>query len=375
LSSSRKGRERWLDAPEGGLALAYGLGAAGAFVLALVFFVGYQSGHDNLWGFTAASLTLSMFLVLSMIALRARRPALLLAVIILDLFTYNPRLHVDSSNLLDLVPYRTLLAIPLEDKSVFRVANEDSLPGNYGLLHDLEDIHGASPMQLASYERWLRDLPLPRVWRLLNVKYVVTWRQSLEIPAQRLAEAPGQDPERKPIYLYRLENEGPRAWLAGEAIAEPDFERVLQQIGSPEFDPDRQVVLPSVPVGFGAVENCDGDVSWRERKPERRLLDVSTGQACLLVLGELYYPGWRATVDGQPVPVLQADGVLQAVPLQPGTHEVTLAFRPASVQWGGILSLLTIIAAIAWLVLSPRLGQPRRRIRAKDQEAGAATHG
>jgi hypothetical protein len=356
-SPSANAWQRWTRPPEGGLALAYGLGAIGAFVLTLVFFVGYQSGHDNLWGFTAASLTLALFLALSMLALHSRRPVLVLAVILLDLFTYNPRLHAAPTDQVNLTPYQSLLSIPLEDKSVFRLSNEDSLPGNYGLLYDLEDVHGASPMQMASYERLLGRLPLPRGWHLLNVKYVVTWREYLEAPAQRLAEAPGPDPEQKPIYLYRLEDVGPRAWLASEAIAEPDMERTLQRLSSDEFDPDRQVLLSSIPAGFGAAAACDGNIDWRERKPESLSLEVSTSQPCFLVLGEIYYPGWQATVDGQQTPILQANGVLRAVPLQPGTHNVNLSFSPASVRWGVVLSLLMLIAAMGWLVLRP--GQHR----------------
>jgi hypothetical protein len=370
-----EGGRRWLAAPEGGLVLAFGLGAAGAFLLALIFFVGYQSGHDNLWGFTAASMTLAIFLLLSMVALRSRKPYLLVAVIVLDLFTYNPRLHAGPSGQVDLQPYRTLLSIPLEDQSIFRLSNEDSLPGNYGLLYDLEDIRGASPMQLASYEQWMQNLPLARVWRLLNVKYVVTWRQFLEVPARRLAEAPGQDPQHKPIYLYLLEDSGPRAWLAGEAIAEPDIEGTLRRLSSDAFDPDRQVLLTSIPDGFGASAACDGDIAWRDRQPERLILEVSTAQPCILVLGELVYPGWQASVDGQPTPILLADGVLRAVTLQPGTHQVNFAFRPASVLWGAVISLLTLALAVAWLALSPRTRRAGHRSRRGDQEPGAAIHG
>jgi hypothetical protein len=341
-------RRAWGHGPDGVLALAYAVGAAGALLLALVFFVGYQSGHDNLWGFTSAAMTMAMFLLLAFLAVRSRQPALLLAVMVLDLFTYHPRLHAVPAGQVDLTPFRSLLAVPLGDASIFRIVNEDVLPENSGLLHNLEDLNGASPMQLGGYERWRQALPAERAWRLLNVKYVVSWREYLEASAERLAEASGRDG--KPVYLYRLQEIGPRAWLAGEAIAEPDPERTLQRLGSGDFDPSRQVLLPAIPPGFGEAVECNGEVAYRQRRPEQMVLDVSTERPCILVFGELYYPGWQAAVDGEPAPILKADGVLRAVAVTPGTHQVDLAYRPASVLWGAVISLIALAAAIAWLV-------------------------
>jgi hypothetical protein len=268
---------------------------------------------------------------------------------VLDLFTYHPRLHAGPSDQVNLAPYRSLLATPLGDTSIFRVANEDVLPINSGLLHSLEEVSGGSPMQLGGYERWLRSLPVELTWRLLNVKYVVSWREYLEVPAERLAEDSGRDG--KPVYLYRLREVGPRAWLAGEAVAEPDPDRMLQRLGSDDFDPSQQVLLPSVPPGFEETAQCNGEVTFRLRAPEQMALDVSTDRPCVLVLGELYYPGWHATLDGEPTSILRADGVLRAVAVGPGSHLVSLAYRPASLCWGALISLVTLLAAIGWLVV------------------------
>jgi hypothetical protein len=212
-------------------------------------------------------------------------------------------------------------------------------------------------MKLEGYERWVQTLPPERVWRLLNVKYVVSWRQYLEVPAERLAEAPGRD--EKPVYLYRLQDVGPRAWLAGEAIAEPDLDRTLQRLGRDDFDPSQQVLLPVVPPGFEEAAHCNGAVTYRQRTPERMELDVSAERPCILVLGELYYPGWRAAVDGESAPILRADGVLRAVAITPGSHQVNLVYRPASLLWGALISLIALLGAVAWLVVS-RVVEKRR---------------
>jgi uncharacterized membrane protein YfhO len=50
--------------------------------------------------------------------------------------------------------------------------------------------------------------------------------------------------------------------------------------------------------------------------------------------------------------ILRADGVLRAVAVAPGSHQVSLVYRPASLRWGAVISLVTLLAAVAWLAVS-----------------------
>ena len=357
-SASRAGRqagsedtdEGWLHphSAEGWLAWGYGLGAVIALVFAGAFFVQLQSGRDAAWGFVSASVFLALFLALAALAVRSRSPALLVAVLFLDLLTYNPSHHAAPPSSVDLTPYRDLLAVPLADSGVFRIKNDDVLPVGYGLLHNLEDIGGPSPLRLKQYEEWLKRLPPDRAWRLLNVKYVASWQQFLDLPSERIAEAPGSD--KKPIYLYRVLEPLPRAWLTGRVILEPDMEKTYQWLTAEGFDPARQVVLASQPDGFKATENCGGTVDWRLREPEHLALHVAVDAPCVLVLSELDYPGWRATVDGVSAPILRTNGILRGLALPSGEHQVAFDYRPVSVSAGAVISVLTLALAAVLLV-------------------------
>lgn len=55
---------------------------------------------------------------------------------------------------------------------------------------------------------------------------------------------------------------------------------------------------------------------------------VVAGQDAFLVYSENYYPGWRATVDGEPVTVYRTDGTLLGVPVSAGEHRVVFEFKP-----------------------------------------------
>ena len=325
----------------------YWVGAAGAALFAVVCLVGFVAGVDKLWGFAASGAFLALLLVLAALALRSRHPAWIIALIVLDLFALTGRQHAGDAASAVVFPPALIFSTIASDKSDFRTADEDVLPGNFGYGYGLADINGISPLRLSAYDRLLHNAPKPLLWRLLAVKYVVTWRNELEVPAERVAEQPAKDGE--PAYAYRLAATNPRAWLAGEALVEADAERQQERVLEQGFDPARQVVLDRLPQP-APQPGCTGSVEWLARAPESLALTVAADTACVLVLSEIAYPGWEATVDDAPAPILTADAILRGVAVSPGQHRVELNFRPRSVTVGLALSGLTLLAVLIALV-------------------------
>ena len=86
-------------------------------------------------------------------------------------------------------------------------------------------------------------------------------------------------------------------------------------------------------------------------EPLRVVLEAETNQPGFLVLSDLYYPGWEATVDGEPVPIYQANASVRAVPLDEGTHTVEFRFKPKPLLYGALISLISLISLVSALVL------------------------
>ena len=83
--------------------------------------------------------------------------------------------------------------------------------------------------------------------------------------------------------------------------------------------------------------------------------DVYSKNGGVIVFSEVYYPGWTATVDGQPAQLGRADYLLRALNVAPGQHKVVLTFRPKSVTvtetvaYVAYAILLLAIAVVAYL--------------------------
>lgn len=126
------------------------------------------------------------------------------------------------------------------------------------------------------------------------------------------------------------------------------------------------------PVSLSRVALLDASVQPPTLEPIRnRLPPVVTGVAqydpmtirlmlrvptqSLLVLSEMAYPGWRAWIDGRPVPILTVDGLLRGVPVAAGSSELTMRFEPTSFRLGLLLSLVgaTVLVRMAVWRRSP----------------------
>ncbi len=96
-----------------------------------------------------------------------------------------------------------------------------------------------------------------------------------------------------------------------------------------------------------ATEVRAGSVEYGQENPEDLRMTVEAAEACVLVVSQVAYPGWRAWVDGAPAPVEIAYQTFNAVRVPAGRHVVRMAFRSASVQRGLIVSVAGIVLMLA----------------------------
>lgn len=260
-----------------------------------------------------------------------------------------------------------------------RVINEDRLPPNVGMLYGLESIGGASPLRLKRFDALREGLgggpgegqdseAESRLWDLFAVSHLLTWREQLPVPSSILIEqagaksieragakgaesasggdstdgepaALGGDFAAGPIYLHLPEWTNGRAWRAMRAERIEDDALALERLRDPGFDPLSSVILADGEAGGGADFKASSSPIGHGPGFSRARTDGS--EPGWLVFSEMHYPGWRATVDGEPAPLLRADLALIAVPVPAGAHEVEIRFEAPRVLQGIAISLAT----------------------------------
>jgi len=103
-----------------------------------------------------------------------------------------------------------------------------------------------------------------------------------------------------------------------------------------------------------SVEPVPGDsavVSVGKIAAKEASFSVTLDRPGVLVVGEVYYKDWKATVDGQPAEILKANHVLRAVALPAGKHDVIFKYDSSVVKEGATVSIVTfIVTLVACLV-------------------------
>ena len=85
-------------------------------------------------------------------------------------------------------------------------------------------------------------------------------------------------------------------------------------------------------LGKAAKQDSASTVRMTAYKPNHLEYEAYSQTGGVIVFSEIYYPGWTATVDGQPAELGRVNYVLRALNIKPGKHVVALDFHPASLE-------------------------------------------
>lgn len=219
-------------------------------------------------------------------------------------------------------------------------------------LHGLQDVGGiANPLMLAQWRTLWASLGgrQTALYDMLNIEYVIV-KDGTPLPEgkfQLAFDAPG------PLAVYRNETPLPRAWLVHEIQTVESTAQAYTALQAPTFEPRQQAILvadPALPTLAPAT--AEEQVQITHYGSNEITLAVNSSAPALLVLSEIWYPGWQATVNGVSQPLWQANGALRALPVPGGQSTVLLKFAPLSWRLGlvglGIGCVLLLLVSLGW---------------------------
>jgi hypothetical protein len=102
-----------------------------------------------------------------------------------------------------------------------------------------------------------------------------------------------------------------------------------------------------------ASETLPFSAKWKRYTPNERTVTVVAPQDGFLRISEVFYPGWKVTVDQKPAEVLRADLAWMAVYVPKGEHKVTLRAQSlyfSKAAW--ITFPLILMLCIYWSVVA-----------------------
>jgi len=225
---------------------------------------------------------------------------------------------------------------------------------NDGLRYRFPSITGYDPLILRRYVYYTQssqnyhhddrvvnlayiNTPGEKLMRMLNVKQVVLGER-----------------------VQTIDNALPYANIVRNAVVK-QYDEILPFMRSDEFDPQNMVVFEPE-YGSHLFPKSQNEIfkascTVLDYGNEDIRIRTSSNQRGHLVLSEIFYPGWQATVDGKKVPVLQGNYIFRVVPLEKGEHEVHIYFVSWPFRIGAIVSLLTLCGSL-WFMQTTRKRKP-----------------
>ena len=147
------------------------------------------------------------------------------------------------------------------------------------------------------------------------------------------------------VKIYENGAAFPRASLIPNAELSPDDDATLARMLDPTFDPAETVLLAEGEASQGG----SGSAVVQAESPERLQIDYNADAPSTLLINQAWYPGWQATLDGEPVSLQRADLLLSAIAVPEGEHTVLMEFKPQSLYLGLWISLATaILLVLLW---------------------------
>jgi hypothetical protein len=194
-----------------------------------------------------------------------------------------------------------------------------------------------------------RPFTLPPVLSMLGVRYLL-FRGPM--PSKARPVFSGED-------YWVIENPAalPRVSVPRRVRAVPEPDRTLALLSAADFDP-KQVAYVEEPLDL--PDDCRGTARITDEVPTRLAVSVDMQTPGLLLLSDLWYEGWQATLEGRPVPILRVNHALRGVVVPVGRGTVEFRYEQPGLAAGlkaaaaGLAALLLWAALIVWLARRAR---------------------
>lgn len=237
---------------------------------------------------------------------------------------------------------------------------------NYYSNHRIPVLFTPLPVQQVRWQNTLDNLTWDSaIPDMLNVKYLVYPTAQYEQDKGALGakyEPVFTAPDGSEVVLQNR-SVLPKAWLVPAVLLLSEPQQAFAALRNPAFDPRRLATVETPPplplAGPNQPVGPPGEATVTRYEGERIDVTARADENVLLVLGEKFYRGWQATVDGRRTEIYPVNQVLRGVYLSPGRHEVEFRFDPLPFKVG---KYLTLASLALFAVLLGREARLRKRM-------------
>lgn len=245
------------------------------------------------------------------------------------------------------------------------------LMGNSAARYNIQDIRGLSATTDLRYYEFMKELILGgapdlhpftttsskfspqnrQVLDMLGVKYIIFDDcRSHEIPNTKLVYSS------QCMHIYKNLSAFNRAFIIRETINIDDDSSILNALKSGKYDLSKIALIkgsetaenkmPEQIIHNSSASNNQDIVNITSYLNNKVIINVNSHTDGILVLSELFFPGWKAHINGKEVDILNVNYALRGVAIKRGEQNIVFSYQPQSLTIGLIISILSILLSI-----------------------------
>lgn len=239
-------------------------------------------------------------------------------------------------------PETTVISFLEQQPKPFRVMAIDDrvLPPNVLTYYGIESVAGYDPMHSLRYEEFIAAMErgepnikppfgfdrimtpknyMSPLFQLLGVKYVISMTP-IDNPKLKMMLQEGE------TIVYKNVDFSPRAYLADTIFVKKTKQDIIDALHSKEFISGRTAIVETdVPIMSFPLSFSEG-VAITSYAPNKIFMDVTARNNRLLVIGNMYDPGWKANIDGKKTELYRVNYLFSAVIVPSGKHKVDIIY-------------------------------------------------
>lgn len=261
---------------------------------------------------------------------------------IFDLFRFGWK-FTPFTNKAFFFPETTVISFLMEQPKPFRVMTIDDrvLPPNVLTYYGIESVAGYDPIHSLRYEEFIAAMErgepnikppfgferimAPKnytspLFQLLGVKYVISMTT---IDSSKLKQML-QEGE---TIVYKNVDFSPRVYLADAISVKKTKQDIIDALYSKEFIPGRTAIVETnLPILSVPLSSSEG-VAITSYTSNKISMDVTAMNNRLLVIGNMYDPGWKAEIDGKKTELYRANYIFSSVIVPSGKHKIDIIYK------------------------------------------------
>lgn len=238
-----------------------------------------------------------------------------------------------------------------QDKGYYRIADFASSSPNISVNYFMPNVNGYQAAKLRVYQDMLdatsngstNYVTSPFMWNLLGVKYILS-KEDMGVPPIYKSEKTGTQVIYNPSFF-------PNAFFIDTLEIAKNVD-ILMHLRNQDFNPRKKAYLMNALNQTIDLPSQEDSAIVTKYANENIIYKVNSSGNCFLLLNEVYYPDWKAYLDGKEIPIYQTNYFMRGVVVPKGNHNLELKFYSQEFETGKTLSLASNILLALLLILS-----------------------